>query len=591
MREYFMQFFAYVLLSSSLSFRMSVTDSDAGHLDGEGKSKERKRTKKERKRTNLGPRIKVLRLVTGEDTEEGDQADTDEVSKTGVKVECQMETSKQKTVTFEFHTTDIVPEEMATTFIREDLLAEEHRTILVEQLVDIVTQLANNPDQLPTVSFPPEECFSPTRDKRDPSAEAPKTAEAAKPEPQPQQPAEVQGQPPDQAAAQPPPVRGTEKPPDTGGSKVKRFQISPVVENKPIVPGAEVGQEAGPATYPEVAPVVKTKLEKLDITKSSMTLPAPTTNLTAALSPTSDHPKTAPVQLQSSMSQVSPGAAAAAGYLTSPESTAGHHPSAAAPHPSSDVSDLEANLAMVFNTKISAPTLPPAPATSSTAVSGIVPLDSCCVAADQGGLPPAYHQFSENSEHLVAVVSETDQGSNSNSNTVHSTKSLDDGLGEPVKQSTPIVTPDKSQETSGGVSASSSRFAVKKVEDLTPVPANDDPELTALSMSQQSQGAGASSYQRVAAEAEHYDSSPSPGSCYDTASESVEPNLATLQPHDRHNVNHPGPALTATQAPRLVDIHLSSSSPVKCSEAIIFTTMLSTCQHTQDFTTFITLFS
>ncbi len=29
-----------------------------------------------------------------------------------------METSKQKTVTFEFSTTDIVPEEMANTFIR-----------------------------------------------------------------------------------------------------------------------------------------------------------------------------------------------------------------------------------------------------------------------------------------------------------------------------------------------------------------------------------------------------------------------------------------------------------------------------------------
>lgn len=98
--------------------RMSVTDSDAGHLEGEGKSKERKRTKKERKRTNLGPRIKVLRLVTGEELE-AESAEMDEAAKSGVKVECQMETSKQKTVTFEFHTTDIVPEEMASTFINE----------------------------------------------------------------------------------------------------------------------------------------------------------------------------------------------------------------------------------------------------------------------------------------------------------------------------------------------------------------------------------------------------------------------------------------------------------------------------------------
>ena len=67
------------------------------------------------------------------------------------QVECQMETSKQKTVTFEFHTRDSVPEEMANTFIREDLLAEQHRKILVEQLIDIVGQLKEEPDTLPQV--------------------------------------------------------------------------------------------------------------------------------------------------------------------------------------------------------------------------------------------------------------------------------------------------------------------------------------------------------------------------------------------------------------------------------------------------------
>ena len=60
----------------------------------------------------------MLRLVTGEELE-AESAEMDEAAKSGVKVECQMETSKQKTVTFEFHTTDIVPEEMASTFINE----------------------------------------------------------------------------------------------------------------------------------------------------------------------------------------------------------------------------------------------------------------------------------------------------------------------------------------------------------------------------------------------------------------------------------------------------------------------------------------
>merc|ERR1719270_3016595 len=65
-----------------MSDAMSVTDSDAGHLEGEGKAV-RKRTKKERKRTNLGPRIKVLRRITNED---GDVAGSvEDGSKTGVK--------------------------------------------------------------------------------------------------------------------------------------------------------------------------------------------------------------------------------------------------------------------------------------------------------------------------------------------------------------------------------------------------------------------------------------------------------------------------------------------------------------------------
>ena len=68
-----------------------------------------------------------------------------------VQVECQMETSKQKTVTFEFHTTDINPDEMANTFISEELLAEQHRRILVEQLIDIVNQLAEDPATVPQV--------------------------------------------------------------------------------------------------------------------------------------------------------------------------------------------------------------------------------------------------------------------------------------------------------------------------------------------------------------------------------------------------------------------------------------------------------
>ena len=44
----------------------------------------------------------------------------------------------------------------------------------------------------------------------------------------------------------------------------------------------------------------------------------------------------------------------------------------------------------------------------------------------------------------------------------------------------------------------------------------DEPELTALSLTELAGRA-------AQLEAEHYDSSPIPGSCYDTANESVEP--------------------------------------------------------------------
>ena len=433
------------------------------------------------------------------------------------------------------------------------MLAEDHRTILVEQLHDIVTQLANNPDQLPTVSFPPEECFSPTRDKRDPSSEAAKTEH--------QPPAEPQHQPQEPSQAVPPPVRGTEKPPE----KVKRFQISPVVENKPIVPNSlppvtpgssmvrvdkrdnstttVAGAKIDTATSPTTPAFVenKSKLEKLEMSRP-MTMSA-SSGLTTTMSPGAEQQQVMSASSQG-QAQVSPGSTLGTS-VTSPDVSGApapsHHPLTVAAHASSDVSDLEANLAMVFNTKIPAPSLPSAVA---SAVPGIVPLG---VSTEQPGLavPPQQPQQVEVSTEHLPVASETDQGL-SNSSTVHSTKSLDD-LGEPVKQSTPIVTPDKAHE----VATPNSRFAVKRVEDITvssgPSIVSEEPELTAINIGPGLMGpAMAATYQRVAAEAEHYDSSPSPGSCYDTASESVEPNM--MGPG--HGLSGPPQISAVTQTPR-----------------------------------------
>jgi hypothetical protein len=51
--------------------------------------------------------------------------------------------------------------------VKEDLLPEQHRGILVEQLNDILRQLQTDPTKIPVVHFTPEEVSSPTRERKD----------------------------------------------------------------------------------------------------------------------------------------------------------------------------------------------------------------------------------------------------------------------------------------------------------------------------------------------------------------------------------------------------------------------------------------
>jgi len=661
-------------------------DSDTGILDGEGKTV-RKKTKKERKRTHLGPRIKVLRIVTGEEAlEPGQVESTDPDAKTGVKVECQMETSKQKTVTFEFSTTDIVPEEMATTFIREDLLAEQHRKILVEQLVDIVSQLTENPEKLPSVTFPPEECLSPTREKRERSSDSvrptedPATIIEAK---------ETKDESPQstnvaEQAAPASPARRAEKPQEAKPSKIKRFQVSPVVENKalpgesslaPVVPavGPDTSQspnklgEAATSTTPHThensncattphqqgdqvsattphqhgttpdttvhqendmtaeAPLqtqyiqaqqaknpqttdnsletVKKKLEQLELDQASKRSSRPTMNLSlteptnSGLSPGSDQRQATPPQLSPAASNPAPLP------VPSPESTLVRpavHPvyvenktietEAHQPTHMNDVSvmsDLEANLAMVFNHKEPLVMQAHAPKQDLTqqlaqqssltgaTLPGIIPLDTSGNVSlsgapnmghesfpqgytlNQESLPhgysldqetvPGYPQYqvmmpvqgqdmlSQQQLHAQlqgeqVMVSEPDGqrlSTGDTSNTGHSIKSLEDVMGEPARQSTPVSSPERPQAQEAG--GRFSRFAVQKVDEAPQGQPGVEAELTGATLAQMySRSCSLSNDGRVSAEAEHYDSSPSPGSCYDTASESVEPTLLQM---------------------------------------------------------------
>ena len=126
--------------------------------DKEIQDDEQGKKKNERKRKSFQPRIEVLRFVEDEgDSEE--LGDGKPQEQDGIKVECQMEMDP-KTIVFELHTADIVPEEMANCFISEDLLAEKHRQIFVDQLVDIFRQLTEDPTTLPQVTFPPNKTQS-----------------------------------------------------------------------------------------------------------------------------------------------------------------------------------------------------------------------------------------------------------------------------------------------------------------------------------------------------------------------------------------------------------------------------------------------
>ena len=127
----------------------AYADSDTGFLEDPKASKGRKTRRK--RTTNLGPRLKVLNINNIE---------------SGLKVECQMDTAKQKTITFEFSTVDFVPEDISNEFVKEDLLPQAHRDILIEQLNDIVRQLKEDSSKIPVVHFPPEQVSSssPNRD-------------------------------------------------------------------------------------------------------------------------------------------------------------------------------------------------------------------------------------------------------------------------------------------------------------------------------------------------------------------------------------------------------------------------------------------
>lgn len=66
-------------------------------------------------------------------------------------VDCHME-NKQKTITFKFDISDVIPSEVANKLIAQDLLSEAQETVFTDMIKDIVRQVKMNPNKIPSPS-------------------------------------------------------------------------------------------------------------------------------------------------------------------------------------------------------------------------------------------------------------------------------------------------------------------------------------------------------------------------------------------------------------------------------------------------------
>ncbi|EZA58553.1 Serine/threonine-protein kinase WNK3 [Ooceraea biroi] len=104
---------------------------------------ERSRVKRSgTKRKKSGIKLTVLSVSSGEGQ--------------SMTVECQLDTSKQKTVTFKFDRDDMVPTDIANNLVAENLLPQSQCETFVELIEDIVKQLRLDPTRaLPLVAHGP----------------------------------------------------------------------------------------------------------------------------------------------------------------------------------------------------------------------------------------------------------------------------------------------------------------------------------------------------------------------------------------------------------------------------------------------------
>ncbi|GFR33593.1 hypothetical protein TNCT_641271 [Trichonephila clavata] len=106
---------------------------DVEHLPESAKHQKVEKKKAKRRRTQ--DRTPKLTVISVEDT----------------MVECQLESTKGKTVTFKFDYTDTSPEEIANKLVITNLLAENHAEIFTDFIQEVIRQLKENPDKIPVI--------------------------------------------------------------------------------------------------------------------------------------------------------------------------------------------------------------------------------------------------------------------------------------------------------------------------------------------------------------------------------------------------------------------------------------------------------
>ncbi|KAG0713459.1 Serine/threonine-protein kinase WNK2 [Chionoecetes opilio] len=105
--------------------------------DGAGSKTHSERTKRPRKKKTLD-RFPKLTVLSANET----------------MVECQLETVKQKTITFKFDITDNDALDVANKLVMTNLLPGNHSEVVTTYISDIMQQLKANPKVLPVVSTP-----------------------------------------------------------------------------------------------------------------------------------------------------------------------------------------------------------------------------------------------------------------------------------------------------------------------------------------------------------------------------------------------------------------------------------------------------